>query len=260
MAIDLNEQTEAYLGWEARWGIEQFLFAAQGNDIDFSTKSDKVQADGFGQRVKNALPGMQEGTVKVKGMAAMERGALIWQLRQWQGRKSPVNAWLALQGQLALLQPITYLPASVTDTSVTAKLKDPVDFTLELAARGAYDDGVILLSPQNLLVGASGTGPQDINTLYGGATTNGGSGVLHVWAFDGGTAPTVTVTIQHSPDGVTWTNLVAFQAQSVLGSQRIPLPSTTTINAYVQAIWTTTGSPTDVQVLCAVSRAPNLNV
>jgi hypothetical protein len=260
MAIDLNQVTVAYPGYKAQWGLEQYLFGAQGNDIEHSRKADKIDGSGFGTRVRNSLPGMQEGSLKIKGLAAMDRGSLNWQINQWFGRKSPVNAWYALEG-LTALSPITMQPSSIIDASISAKLKDAVDFNLELDARGAYNDGFILLSPQNLLTGASGTGSSMNDTAYyGGATTTGGVGQLHVWAFDGGTTPSVTVTVQHSPDGVTWTNLIAFAAQSTLGSQRITLPSTTTINPYIQAIWSATGSPTDVQVLCAFARGVNLDV
>jgi hypothetical protein len=151
-------------------------------------------------------------------------------------------------------------PSSIIDASITAKLKDAVDFSLELDARGAFNDGVILLSPQNLLTTSSGTGSLDDNTLYGGATTTGCAAQLHVWAIDGGTTPSVTVNIQHSPDGTTWTNLLTFTAASALGSQRITLPSTTTVNAKVQATWTVSGAPTDVQVLCGFSRGINLDL
>jgi hypothetical protein len=36
--------------------------------------------------------------------------------------------------------------------------------------------------------------------------------------------------------------------------------STTTVNAYVQATYTLSGAPTDVQVLCGFSRGVNLNL
>lgn len=259
MAIDLNQVTEVYPAYKAQWGLEQFLFGAQGNDIEHGRKADKIDGSGFGTRVRNSLPGLQDGSLKIKGLAAMEKGALIYYVNQWFGRVSPINSWYALQG-LTALSPITMQPSSIIDASISAKLKDAVDFSLELDARGAYNDGFVLLSPQNLLVGASGTGPLDDNTLFGGATTTGAAAQLHVWAFDGGTSPSVTVTIQHSPDGTTWTNLIAFTAQSTLGSQRIVLPSTTTVNAKVQAIWTVSGAPTDVQVLCAFARGVNLNL
>lgn len=259
MAVDLTAATTFYPGYQAQFGVEQFVWSAQGNDIEHSLKADKIDGSGFGTRVKNDLPGMQEGSLKVKGMAAYEKGAINYWIGQWFGRKSPVNAWYALEG-LQSLQPITMQPSSIIDASRSAKLKDPLDFSLELAARGAYNDGVILLSPTAELSGSSGTGSLDDNTLYGGATTTGGAAQLHVIAIDGGTSPAITVNIQHSPDGTTWTNLTTFNAASTLGSQRITLPSTTTINTKVQATWTISGSPTGIQVLLGFARGVNLNV
>lgn len=257
--IDTGQVTVAYPGYQAQWGINEFLFGAQGNDINHSRKADKVEGSGFGTRVKNDLPGMQEGSLKIKGLAAMERGQLGYYLNQWFGRRSPVLAWYALEG-LEVLQPLTMQPSSVIDSSISAKLKDAVDFDLELSARGAYNDGIILLSPQTLLSGASGTGSLDDNTGYGGATTTGGAAQLHVWAIDGGTTPSVAIKIQHSVDGTTWVDLATFTTRTAVGSQRITLPSTTTVNAKVQAVWTNTGSPTAVQVLLGFARGVSLNV
>lgn len=258
MALDLRATTTAYPGYKTHWGIEQYLFSAQGNDLQHSRKADKIDTSGFGTRVRSSLPGLQDGSLKIKGLATMDRGTLNWQIGQWFGRTSPVNAWFALEG-LNALSPITMQPSSIIDASVMAKLKDAVDFDLELDARGAYDDGFILLSPGTLLTTSSGTGSLLDDSNYGGATTYGAAAQLHVWAFDGGTTPSVTVTIQHSPDGTTWTNLITFSAASTVGSQRIVVPAGTTINQKIQAIWTVTGSPTDVQVLCGFSRTPNLN-
>jgi hypothetical protein len=259
MAIDVNQVTSAFPGYKTQWGIEQYLFGAQGNDLEHGRKADKVDGSGFGTRVRNSLPGMQDGTLKIKGLAVMDKGTLNWQVNQWFGRKSAVNSWYALEG-LTALAPITLQPSSIVDMSISAKLKDAVDFSLELDARGAYNDGFILLSPQTLLSGASGTGSVDDNTLFGGATTTGAAAQLHVWAIDGGTSPSVTVTIQHSPDGTTWTSLISFVAATTVGSQRITLPSTTTVNAQVRANWTLSGSPTDAQVLVGFARGVNLDL
>lgn len=259
MAVDLRQVTDAYPAYRAQWGIEEFLFGAQGNDIEHSRKADKIDGSGFGTRVRNNLPGLQDGSLKIKGLAAMEKGALNWQINKWFGRVSPVNAWYALQG-LEALQPITLQPSSIIDASISAKLKDAVDFSLELDARGAYDDGVILLSPGTVLTGATGTSSVDDNTNEGGATTTGCAAHLHVWAFDGGTSPSVTVTLEQSSDGTVWTDLLEFDVFDQLGSQRITLPSTTTVQARVRASWTVTGSPDDVQVLCAFARGIDLDV
>jgi hypothetical protein len=259
MVLDLRATTIAYPGYKTHWGIEQYLFSAQGNDLQHSRKADKIDRSGFGTRVRNSEPGMQDGSLKIKGLATMDKGTLNWQLNQWFGRKSPVNAWYALEG-LSALSPITMQPSSIIDASISSKLKDAVDFDLELDARGAFDDGVILLSPEDLLTGSSGTGLLDDNTLYGGATSTGAAAQLHVWALDGGTNPTVTVTIQHSVDGTSWTNLISFPAMSAVGSKRIDLPYPSLVNKKVQAIWTTSGTPTDVQVLLGFARGIDLEV
>jgi hypothetical protein len=258
MSIDLNGVTDFYPAYKAHWGIEQFLFSAQGNDIEHGRKADKIDGSGFGTRVRNNLPGLQDGTLKIKGLAAMEKGALNYYTNQWFGRTSAVNAWYATQG-LTALSPITMQPSSIIDASISAKLKDAVDFSLELDARGAYNDGIILLGPDVLLTTASGTGSVDNNTNFGGSTTFGAAAQLHIWAIDGGTSPSVQVTIQHSPDGTTWTSLITFASATTVGSQRLTVPSGTTINAQVRAQWTVTGSPTDVQVLCGFARVPNFN-
>lgn len=256
--INVNEVTTAYPGYDTEWGIEQFLFSAQGNDLSHGRKADEIPTDGFGTRVHNSMPGMLSGKLDIKGLATLDRGTLNWWLNQWQGRKSPVNSWFALEG-LALLAPITTQPSSVMDNSITAKLKDAVDFSLSLSARGAFEDGIIALSPETLLTGASGTGPLIDDSTFTGPTTSGAVGVLHMWGWDAGTSPSTTVTIEHSPDGVTWTSLISFAPMSAVGSQRISVNVGLTINQKIQAIWTNSGSPTDAQVLVSFARLPNLN-
>lgn len=263
MAIDLTQTAVFYPGFGSAWGMEQFWFGSQSNDIEVGRKATKIKGDAFGARFTNSLTGLMDGSVKVKGVSAQDKGLINWQIDQWMGRRSAINAWAALQG-VALGSPVLMSPVAIMDNSLTSKLADAVDFSLELDARGALDSGTILLSPQNLLTGASGTGPADLNVGFGGVTTNGCVAHLHVLAIDGGTAPTVTVTISHGTDGVTYVPLITFAAQGVpaigsAGSQRIKLPSTTTVNPYVQATWTASGSPTAAQVMVGFSRGVNLN-
>lgn len=265
MAISTYPQTKAFVGKNARWGAENYLFWAQTNSLDWSSKSDKVKADAMGNRAHTNLAGLQDGVFKVDGLASQSRDQIIYQLRQWQNSPSAQNAWFTNEG-LTVLSPATFFPGRVLDSSVTAKIADATDFKAELDAQGTYTDGTILLTPVTLLTGTSGTSSTDLNTVtFNGvatptATTNGGAAQLHVYALDGGTSPSITVTIQHSPDGASWTTLCTFNAISATSSaysQRIEIQPTTTINAYVQATWTVSGTPTDAQVLCMVGRYPN---
>lgn len=257
MAIDLNATTYAAPGWKTQWGIDEHVFSAQGNDLDHGRKADKVEGSGFGTRVKNNLPGMQEGNAKLKGLAQGGKGKLNSVVNERFGRTSPVLFWYATQS-LNVGAPLLMQPSSITDFSVSAKLKDSVEFDMELDARGASDDGFILVSPKTLLT-ATGMGSVDDNTLFGGATATGGVAQMHVLAVDGGTAPTLAMKIQHSTDGTTWTDLITFTSVTAKGSQRIVLPSTTTVNAQLRANWTITGTPTGVQVLVGFARGVDLD-
>lgn len=257
MAIDLLAPTFAAPGWKAHWGFDENVFSAQGNDLDHGRKADKIEGSGFGTRVKNNPPGMQEGNLKIKGLYQGGKGKLDSIVNQRFGRTSPVLAWYAVQS-LNVGSPLMMQPSSITDYSVTAKLKDSVEFDMELDARGASDSGFILVSPKTLLT-ATGTGPVDDNTLYGGATAAGGAAHLHVFAVDGGTTPSMTMKIQHSTDGTTWTDLVTFAAATAAGAQRIQLPSTTTVNAQLQTTWTITGTPTGIQCLVGFARGVDLD-
>ena len=258
MAYDLTAPTISYSGWKIHWGIDEYVFTAQGNDLNHGRKADKIDGSGFGTRVKNNLSGMQEGNLKIKGLYAGGKGTLNSILSTRFGRTSPIHAWYAPQG-LNVGSPLMMQPSSMNDYSVMAKLKDSVEFDLELDARGAYDDGYILVSPKTLLA-VTGMGAVDDNTGQGGATTAGGSAQLYVWAVDGGTTPSLTMKVQHSSDGTTWTDLAVFTAASAAGVQRVALSSTTTVNARLRASWTITGTPVGVQAMVGFARGVDLDV
>lgn len=260
--INLSARSESYAGFKTKWGADHYIFTPQGTDLDHSLKAEEIDGSGFGTRFKNNLPGMIDGTLKMSGLAAMKAGKVSWVFNQWLGRTSPVNVWYVTEG-LDALSPIAMQPSSLMEASVKAKMKDSVTFDASFSARGDSNPvGVILLTPKtsNVLTAATGASNVDDNTLFGGATTFGGAAQLHVYALDGGTTPTVAVKIQHSTDGTTWADLAGggFATVSTTNlatwSQRVDISSATTTNAQVRAMWTTTGTPTAVQVLCGFAR------
>lgn len=264
MALNTYPTTEAYVAKNIRWGIENYFLWSQSNSLDWDVKSDKVKADAYGQRAHKVLPGMQNGVLKVEGLAASERNSIVDQLRKWQGSPTPQNMWFTTQG-ITPLSPVSFFPGAVLDSSLTGKVADAVDFKAEMDAQGTFTDGFILLTPSILLTGSSSVGSADLNTVTVGGTatptSSGGAGALHIYSIDGGTTPSVTVTINHSPDGSSYAPLCSFTAQSLTStvqSQRIEISPSTTIQPYIQASWATTGSPTAVQVLCMFGRYPNM--
>lgn len=256
MAVDIFGDSEWYRGLDTHWGFGPYLFTRQGNELDHSRKADAVDGSTYGSEWKDERPGQREGSLKIKGTAAMKRGRITQILNSEFGRDTPSLAWFATEG-LAVGDPITMQPSSLMDHSLSTKMKDPVEFDAELKARGACDDGFIMLSPKALLSGASGMGLVDIADT---ATQAGGVAQLHVWAFEGGTTPELTVELEQSVDGTVWTPLVTFAGATEVGAWRIKIPFTTTINAQVRASWEVTGTPDEVQVLCGLARGIDLSL
>lgn len=261
MAVNLKAASESYAGWKINWGIEQYVFSAQGTDLDHNLKAEEVDGSGFNTQYKNNVPGMIDGTAKISGLSAMKYNKVNWLLNTWFGRTTPVNFWYATEG-LNALAPISFQPSSVMEASIKGKLKDAVTFDVSMSARGASNPvGVIMVSPKSATqLVTTGAGSVHNSAL----TTAGGAAVLHVLAVTGGTTPTCAIKLQHSPDDSVYTDLVTFvtvAATNVTGTwvQRIEIPSTTTVNQYVKASWVTTGTPTEVQALVGFARGVDLD-
>ena len=106
-----------------------------------------------------------------------------------------------------------------------------VDITIQ--GDGRYDQGVSLADLEEVVAGANGSTHTDA-----AGTTNGGIATLHVTACTG----TLTVKIQHSTNNSTWSDLATFTAATAATSERIIVAPATTVNRYLRASWTLTGS------------------
>ena len=80
---------------------------------------------------------------------------------------------------------------------------------------------------------ANGTGPT-VPTLNGGTLRLD----LTIDAI-AGTTPTITVAVEHSPNGTQWSPLGAFAAATAVGTQRLVRSG---LDRYVRATWTVGGT------------------
>ncbi len=82
----------------------------------------------------------------------------------------------------------------------------------------------------------------------------GGVGHLHVTAVTGAT-PSMTLRIQDSANGSTgWADIVTFTAITAAGSEQVQMAAGTTVERYLRAIWTMTGSSPDFTFAVAFGR------
>lgn len=73
------------------------------------------------------------------------------------------------------------------------------------------------------------------------ATTDGGVAVLQVFAASG-TTPSITVVLQHSADNITYADLATFSAKTAVDSEYLTVAAGTTVNRYLRARWTISGT------------------
>lgn len=242
--------TQAYVGRNVAWGVDAFDLTAQGNELKHKRDSASIDATGFGARFSYDLSGIQKASLEVKGHYAP--GAVLDStIVNRFGQDSDVYAWYAPLNT-GVGKPIVMQPSVITKYDVDAKLKSGVEFDMTLDARGRVDDGLIYLSPQAFTT-VTGMSAVVDNTNTGGATAAGGAAQLHVWSA-AGTTPSMTMKIQHSPDGTTWTDLITFAAATAPGVQQFVLPVQTQVQAQTRASWTISGTTPSFVALLGFAR------
>ena len=264
MAYDLNKLgADAAHGQYGHAGIDRFLLTSQIKSVDSDFDVDMADATTLGNEAQNNLPGIPKGMIKVE---LVHSPALDYQLQPLKRRQSPVYGWVAKRG-LSAGSHIEMFPASFGKDGSKFDEKSVATESTEFGTRGAFHMGRIVLSPKGtLLSGASGLGPVDANTAYGGATTFGGAAYLFVWDIQGGSSPTFTAKVQHcTTSGGTYTDIVSgastFLAASgtstapVNWAQQLYIPSSASVNEFVQISWSTTGSPTGIQAMIGFARS-----
>jgi len=238
MAYDLNRfAADAAHGQYGHAGIDRFLLTSQLKSV---------------------------GNIK---MELVHSPTLDYQLQSIKRRSSSVFGWIAKRGLNAGYH-IEMFPGSFGKDGSKFDEKSVGTENVEFGTRGAFHMGRILLSPKGtLLSGASGLGPVDANTAFGGATTFGGAAYLFVWDIQGSASPTFTAKVQHcTTSGGTYTDIVTGASTFATCSgtltapvgpwaQQLYFPSSATINEFVQVSWSTTGTVTGVQAMIGFGRS-----
>lgn len=105
---------------------------------------------------------------------------------------------------------------------------DDGDFKFQVSAQSnAYGIEWGRLLTAGLRNDTAGTSGSSVDDSAG--TSNGLQAYLHVTGFAG---TDVTVTIQHSTDNSTWSNLVSFTAATAVGTERVTVAGT--VNRYLR--------------------------
>jgi hypothetical protein len=229
--------------------------SGNGNEVKIKRDAAKIDATVFGDHFSYDLAGIQKASLEFKGFYAAGYGFLDQIVNQRFGQTNDVLTLTAPAG-LAALGPAIMIPSVISKYDVDVKLKGAVDIDAEFDARGYMDQGFLLVSP----IGATTvTGMSSVldNTLNGGATTGGWAAQLHVSSVSG-TTPSLTVKLQGSPDGTTWTDLPGGLFTAVTASnnaQRLVQPNGIATPAQIRANLTITGTTPSFNAMVGFSRS-----
>lgn len=221
-------------GKDARVYVNGYDLSGYFNQFGISGKADAVETTTFGAIAKSYIAGQKDATVSAEGIFDGATGAVDQVLSQALGSNSSI--W-------------TYWPQGETAVGDDGYGCDAIETTYEVTSPV---DGVVAVSAE----AQSKTGPERVDSLHplatrtatgngsshdnGAATSNGGVAYLHVTAASG-TSPSLTVNVQHSTDNATWVDLITFTAVTA-GNQAQRVAVSGTVNRYVRATWTISGT------------------
>lgn len=238
MPIQANNTTVLY---------DNFALAAYLRSASPSTTVAMLDATTLADTSLQYLPGLKSTTFSVTGLfdSATGAGTLLDDITSRLGSDTAVAATICPAG-FAAANPAWLLPALTVDYQVSSSVADLVPFTLNLGAGAPAGLGICLTDLSARTATGNGTS-QDNST----STANGGVAHLHITDVSG-TTPSMTVLVQHSTNNSTWTTLGTFSAATAVGSQTLQV--TGTVNRYIRASFTISGTTPSFTTLVAFSR------
>lgn len=212
-----------------------YNLSAYLNDGSVSQDAETAETTAFGNSAKTYISGLKDATVSASGMFDGSANAVDVVLQATLGSDTLAPVLFAPEG-LTTGNRCYILQAKTTSYEVSSPVGDVVAVSYDAQADGGADGSVIIL---NATQTTSTNGASQDNAA---STTNGGMAQLHVTA---NTMNANTVfKLQHSANNSTWADLVTFStvATTVTTSERSLVAKGTTVNRYLRAISTMSGT------------------
>lgn len=217
------------------------------NEITQEAEIEEAEVTTLCSTLKDYIPGLAEVTIELEGYFDTDT-------------VSPANTMEALFHSKISNQdvfPVTFAPDGGSDTGDGVYLMN--GFLQEYSIENTVDEAAaveatmrcssslargLVVERGTLARTSTGNAGTTLGTdvLDGGASSaNGGIAVLQVFAVSG-TTPSATIVLQHSADNITYADLVTFTAETAVNGQYVVVAPATTVNRYLRARWTISGT------------------
>jgi len=223
-------------GRQASILVDQYDLSAYFKDMSLDVKVDLGDTTTFGATARSKVALLRDGTVKLSGFWDPTAGSSVAVLSAALAASAASVCSYAPIGW-AIGNLIRVLSARESDYSEKQVVTGLIEHSASIEADGGIDYGVSL----HTHAAAETTSTNSTSVDNGAATTGGGVAHLHVAAVSG-TTPSATIKVQHSADNSTFADLVTFTAATAVGAQRSVVAAGTTVNRYLRAASTITGT------------------
>jgi len=206
------------------------------NDVSVTQDVETAETTVFGASAKTYIVGLKDATISASGMFDGDSGAVDAVLVSSIGSDTLAPVIVAPSG-LTGNERAYLLQAKTTSYDVSAPVSDVVSVSLDAQADGGADSAVLLTSLAAITATGNGTS-RDNST----STSNGGVAQIHVTANS--LDNTIVFKVQHSADNSTFADLATFTTISATSttSERVTVATGTTVNRYLRANYTTSGT------------------
>lgn len=231
-------------GKDARILANGYDLSSYFNSLSVSGSSDTAEVSTFNSGgSKSYIPGMKDATFSVEGYYDATAGAVDEVMSGILGAETIWTAIFAADAVGAR----GYGAASIGTTVETgAEIGGAVTISAESQATTG-PSAITVLAPLDART-ANGNATQVDN---GASSANGLAGFLQVTAKSG--TVSLVAKVQHSSDASTWADLVTFTTVTTANTaQRIAV--TGTVNRYLRALWTISGSSPSATFHIAAAR------
>lgn len=215
----------------------EFDLSGYFNEASASRSVETAETTTFGNSAKTYITGLADGTLSLGGLFEGSANATDKELTDILGDNAGMVISVAPEGSLTIGKRTLSLTGKLTSYEISSPVGDVVSASSEFQADEGIGSGVSL----HALAAETATG-NGTSVDNGASTAIGGFGTLHVTA---NTMNANTVfKVQHSADNSTWADLATFStvATTIVTAERVEVASTTTVNRYLRATWTASGT------------------
>lgn len=216
--------------------FNEYDLSSYFNDAGVTRNVETAETTAFGNNSKTYIIGLMDGTLSLSGMFDGTAGAIDAVLAGVLGTENAAVTTVLYNGA-SIGNRVQLAQTEVTSYDVSAPVGDVVAASTELQADGGVDNGIALSALKAIT--ATGTETAQDNSA---SSSNGGVAHLHVTA--NAHDASAVFKVQHSADNIAWADLATFTtvATTVTTAERVVVAAGTTVNRYLRAEYTLSGS------------------